>query len=301
MFQVPILIVIYNRIEETHNLFQIIRQIAPKQLFVAADGEDKEKKFDYAKCIRTRNVIKPEWDCELKTFFSDEHLGKAQMVYQAISWFFDNVPEGIILFDDNLPHLEFFPYCELLLDKYRDNSEIMHISGSNFHKKKKTKKLNNSYYFSAYSFIWGFATWKRVWDHFDLSMEEFEDVDFQEILSIYMEKKKEKKKWLRIFNILNKNKLDLWEYKYNFHIWLHEGLCITPKVNLVKNVGFKHGKRVVRKLMKKTKPILPLNHPTRVRHNKVLDKYTFKKVYKRSFFIILSSILRSFFGKKFKL
>jgi hypothetical protein len=278
MFKTPILLVLYNRVDETHNLFQIIRKIKPEKLYVAADGAKKNIPIDYQMCLKTRSVIMPEWKCETKFLFHDEHLGKSKNAYQAISWMFEEEEEGIILFDDTMPNLDFFHYCEQLLEKYRDVPEIMHI-GANYLERKK-KYLKNSYFYSAYSFIWGFATWKRAWQGFGLEISN--DLDFiNKIIDQYVKNPIERIFCHRIYHSLKKHNLDYWEYQYNFHIWRNHGLCISPTVNLVTNVGFKKRKRRIRKLMKKTAPILPLQHPENIERNLRADAYTFKKVYRR--------------------
>lgn len=290
MFNTPILLVLYNRTEDTHNLFQIIRKIKPSKLYVAADGANREVSLDYQKCLQTRSVIMPEWQCETKKFFHDEHLGKSKNVYKAISWFFENEEEGIILFDDTLPNLDFFHYCAQLLEKYRDNPEVLHI-GANYLERRK-KYLKNSYHFTAYAFIWGFATWRKTWEGFDLEMKQEPEKVFA-VINKYATNPIERIFCHRIYNVLRKHNLDYWEYQYNFHIWLKNGLCISPNVNLVTNVGFKQRKRRIRRLMKSTKNILPLDHPqTIVRHRRA-DNYTFKKVYQRR----LSRIFADFFNE----
>jgi len=278
MFKTPILLVLYNRVEDTHNLFQIIRKIKPEKLYVAADGANRNIPIDYQMCLKTRSVIMPEWKCETKFLFHDEHIGKSKNVFQAISWMFEQEEEGIILFDDTMPNLDFFHYCEQLLEKYRDVPEIMHI-GANYLKRKK-KYLKDSYHYTAYSFIWGFATWRRAWRGFTLDMKMPSEKVFK-VIDKYVSKPIERMYCHGIYNKLLKYNLDYWEYQYNFHIWLHNGLCISPNVNLVTNVGFKKRKRHIRKLMKETAPILPIQHPELIVRNRRSDNYIFKKVYLR--------------------
>jgi hypothetical protein len=285
MFKTPILLVLYNRVDETHNLFQIIRKIKPEKLYVAADGANKAIPLDYQICLKTRSIIMPEWECDAKYLFHDEHIGKSQNVLQAVSWMFEQEEEGIVLFDDNLPHIDFFHYCEELLEKYRDVPQIMHI-GANYLERKK-KYLKNSYHYTAYSFIWGFATWRNAWQGFDLEIRMVPEEVFK-IIDKYVSHPLEKMFCHRIHNVLRKHNLDYWEYQYNFHIWRNNGLCISPNVNLVTNVGFKKRKRRVRKLMKKAAPILPLQHPDTIERNKRADSYTFKKVYRRRLIRIFS-------------
>jgi hypothetical protein len=262
----------------------------PEKLYVAADGPNKAIPIDYQICLKTRSIIVPEWKCDAKYLFHDEHIGKSKNVVQAISWMFEQEEEGIVLFDDNLPNIDFFHYCEELLEKYRNIPQIMHI-GANYLERRK-KYLKNSYHYTAYSFIWGFATWRRAWQGFDLEIR-MEPEEVFKIIDKYVSNPLEKMFCHRIHNVLRKHNLDYWEYQYNFHIWQHNGLCISPNVNLVTNVGFKKRKRRVRKLMKKASPILPLQHPATIERNKRADDYTFKKVYRRR----LSRIFADWFNE----
>jgi len=279
MFKTPVLLILYNRVDETHNLFQIIRKIKPEKLYVAADGANRKIPIDYQICLKTRSVIMPEWKCEIKYLFHDEHLGKSKNVHQAISWLFEHEEEGIILFDDTLPNIDFFHYCEQLLERYRNVPEVMHI-GANYLERRK-KYLKDSYHYTAYSFIWGFATWRSAWKGFNLEIRKNSDELFNNVVNKYVTNPLEKIFCHRIYNTLSKYNLDYWEYQYNFHIWMHSGLCISPNVNLVTNVGFKKRRRRIRKLMKETAPILPLQHPGSIERNRKADNYIFRKVYKR--------------------
>lgn len=295
MFKTPVLLVLYNRVEDTHNLFQIIRKIKPEKLYVAADGANRKIPIDYQMCLKTRSVIMPEWKCKTQFLFHEDHLGKSKNVYNAISWFFKHEEEGIVLFDDTMPNLDFFHYCEELLEKYRSVPEIMHI-GANYLERKK-KYLKDSYHYTAYSFIWGFATWRRAWEGFDLKMEKEPEEVFN-VIDKYVSNPLEKIFCHRIYNNLRKHNLDYWEYQYNFHIWVNNGLCISPNVNLVTNVGFKKRRRRIRKLMKKTANILPLQHPETIERNKRADNYIFKKVYRRTLWRVFEDWFKELLGKE---
>lgn len=281
MFKVPVLVVIHDRVEYAHNLFQIIRSIKPAKLYVAADGTNQNDWVSYTNCMRSRSVFIPEWECELHELQKDEQLGKAKMIQQALTWFFSHEPEGIVLFDDTLPNHDFFYYCEQLLDRYRDNKKIVHISGTNFLKKKNKDK--KSYHFSAYPGLWGFATWADRFQGFSLDMALLEGENFSKLMSGYFQKNTEKLYWLRRYYVLKKHKLDIWEYQYIYHTWYLRGLSVTPNVNLVTNIGLKDRKRKIRKLMRNTENILPLTHPEEIVQNKEMDKYAFKHVYNKAF------------------
>ena len=149
-FNTPILFLIFNRPDTTQIVFEEIKKQKPKYLFVAADGVRSHIIEDMEKCKDTRNLVLKgiDWDCEVKTLFRDENLGCGVAVSEAITWFFENVEQGIILEDDCLPHPSFFGYCETLLEKYNDNENVYVISGDNFQNGKQTG--NASYFFSNY-------------------------------------------------------------------------------------------------------------------------------------------------------
>ena len=124
---------IFNRPDTTYEVFESIRKIKPKKLFVSADGPRAGKPGEDEKCRLTRDVInKIDWDCELHTNFSESNLGCKRGVTKGINWFFDNVDEGIILEDDCLADPSFFTLCSELLEKYRGDESVMHIGGVNF-------------------------------------------------------------------------------------------------------------------------------------------------------------------------
>jgi hypothetical protein len=152
-------------------VFERIRAIKPHKLFIAADGPRLDRSAEIEKCLQAREIISQiDWQCELKTLFKAENSGPFWGPVSAISWFFKEVEEGIILEDDCLPDLSFFTFCEQLLEYYRNETKIMHISGSNFQFGQKHGK--DSYYFSKYTHVWGWATWKRAWQHyFDMRKE----------------------------------------------------------------------------------------------------------------------------------
>ena len=132
MFNTPILLLVFNRPEETKTVLNQISAIKPRQLFVAADAPRLGNEKDEMLCTQTRQLFdRIDWDCEIKTLFRTQNLGCGKAVSQAITWFFENVEEGIILEDDCLPDISFFRFCAELLAKYRTDNEVMSISGSN--------------------------------------------------------------------------------------------------------------------------------------------------------------------------
>ncbi|MFZ4799531.1 MAG: nucleotide-diphospho-sugar transferase [Bacteroidia bacterium] len=298
-FETPILFLIFNRPDTTVRIFEEIRKRKPKYLFVAADGARTTKTGEAELCLQTRDIIKQvDWDCDVKTLFREQNLGCGKAVSSAITWFFENVEQGIILEDDCLPHPDFFNYCEELLNKYKENEQVMLISGDNF--QNGTKRGEASYYFSAYPHIWGWATWQRSWNKYDFTLENYSSKEFKVILKEYFRLWTEQQFWLNKFLLIKKQAINTWDYQFTFTIWENKGLAILPNVNLVSNIGFTdnstHTNDPNHKLANiPTFNILPLLHPTIIERNRVADEYYYKVYnYKTTLKIFYRIICRYF-------
>jgi FkbM family methyltransferase len=274
----PVLFLIFNRPELTLRVFDEIRKAQPGKLFIAADGPRKEKEGEAEKCEQTRSIVKKiDWQCEVKTLFRDKNLGCRDAVNSAITWFFKNVEEGIILEDDCLPDQSFFTFCQTMLEKHRNNEKIMHIGGVNFQDGQTRGKT--SYYFSNNIHIWGWATWKRAWDKYSLEMNSFEEFKKNnELLSTF------KNKTIADYHLNNLQKtyngeIDTWDYQWMYAIWKAKAFSIVPNKNLVTNIGFgadaTHTKEETGIFDIPAKTISGITHPSVIKINDKADEYTF--------------------------
>jgi hypothetical protein len=234
------LFLIFNRPDVTATVFEQIKRVKPARLYVAADGPRKQKESEQLLCEETRAIIDAiDWDCELKTLYRDENLGCKQAVSSAITWFFDNEEEGIILEDDCLPAISFFWFCDTLLQYYRDDNRVRHIAGCNFQEGQKWGEA--SYYFSNLSHVWGWASWRRVWKDYDVELSRYRADEAKKYLEQTFSDAYVIESWLNIFNDLKADKIDTWDYQLAFTNFFNNGLSIIPNVNLVSNLGFGAG------------------------------------------------------------
>jgi hypothetical protein len=229
----------FNRPNQTRILLNVLRTVKPKYLFVFQDGARNGNIDDYQKCNEVKNVLKEiNWECDINTFFPEKNLGCGKGPSSAISWFFDFVEEGIILEDDCIPAPYFFTFCSEMLEKYRNNSQISFVGGTNFINNEYEKKL--TYYFSSGHFgTWGWATWKRTWMKFDYYLNGITYVDFKKLIKSYYSNFRIKEYWLEIFLKVKNNRLydTCWDYQFYFSTWNSNQLAIIPSQNLVKNIG----------------------------------------------------------------
>lgn len=238
-FRTAVLLVIFNRPETTRRVFEAIRRIKPPRLYIAADGPRKNVKADILNCRETRKIANEvDWNCEVKTLFRDENLNCGIGPSSAFSWFFEHETEGIILEDDCLPTDSFFWFCEELLERYRDDTRVMHIGGNNFLNGWQHDE-NYSYYFSRNGHIWGWATWRRAWKLYDYQMKLYRRIRSKGYFNGFFVNPLEKFYRLRKFDLTtSRQKVDWWDYQWDFARFVNSGLAIVPQKNLVTNLGF---------------------------------------------------------------
>lgn len=280
-FETPILFLVFNRFDTAQRVFDEIRKQKPKYLYVAADGPRGSKIGEAEKCQKVRSLVDLiDWDCELKTLFRDENLGCAKAISSAITWFFQQVEQGIILEDDCVPHPDFFPYCEEMLNHYRDNETIKIISGDNFQDGQ--QRGSASYYFSAYPNIWGWASWRRTWEGYDLYLDQHTLSELKDALYFYFPSWNERQMWIDKFLTMKRQGVNTWDYQFQFHVWKNRGICINPNSNLISNIGF--GNDATHNFNKdsvgigiKTESILPIHHNNLIEVDKDADAYYYNK------------------------
>lgn len=272
----PVLLIIFNRPELTRRVLEAIAVVKPARLFVAADGPRGAP--DVEQCREARAAIAGvDWECELLTDFSDINLGCGIRVHTAVDWAFSHCDQLMVLEDDCVPGVPFFRFCEQLLEVYRDDERIMHISGNNFHAGESFTPY--SYYFSKYTHAWGWATWRRAWRHFDWAMKRWPEVRTAGLVEACCSDPYEREYWSSIFERMHQGAPDVWDYQWTFACWLQSGLAVLPSVNLVSNLGFgadaTHTKAQSEFLCRPTFDLGKIRHPPYVIRNVAADSVTF--------------------------
>jgi len=277
----PVAFFIFNRPDTTARVFEAIRRAAPARLLIVADGPRPERVGEAERCAAAREVVsRVDWPCEVSTDFSDENLGCRRRVTSGLDWVFRSVEEAIILEDDCLPEQSFFRFCQELLERYRSEERIMMISGDNFLSGEGTRR--DSYYFSRYPHIWGWATWRRVWERYDPDMKLWPKVRGDGWVERLFPQRRLARYWREAFAAVHSGALDTWDHQFTFCCLMQDGLCIMPEANLVSNLGFgadaTHTKAACRLAELPTEPIgFPLRHPSRIERDVPADRATEKE------------------------
>ena len=280
--ETPVLFITFRRPDTTKRVFERIRQAQPKRLYIAQNFPGSDNTEEIKKWNDVRAIIENiDWDCNVQRLYREHYLNAKTSISTAINWFFENEEEGIILEDDCLPHPTFFRFCEELLEKYRDDKRIAMISGDNFQFGR--KRTEYSYYFSRYTHIWGWASWRRAWVNNDVDMKLWPEIRDGGWLHDLLGDKKTVRYWRKIFENVYQGKIDTWDYQWMLSCWIQNGLTILPNINLVSNIGF--GPDAVNtKVKNKSAEIeietmkYPISHPDYILRDSVADFITEKKM-----------------------
>ena len=278
----PVVFIIFKRIDTTKKVFKLIHDYKPNKLYLIADGPKVIE--DNNKCSEVRNFVENniDWDCELIKVYSDTNLGCAKRVQTGLDYVFENEEMAIILEDDTQPDPSFFNFCEELLERYKHDKRVAHISGCNLHSN--AVNLKESYCFSSIVNIWGWATWKRAWGNYDIKMPAWDKEDKSSFISHWCSHVKSRKAIRKMFDLHCNNKEPwTWDCQWVYACWKMNGLSIVPSRNLVSNLGIgpdaSNTKQRVRINMFPFKiecMTYPLDHPSVILNRKFDFSYYFK-------------------------
>lgn len=232
----PVVLFIFNRPDLTSRLFEVIRKVRPPSLLIVADGPRPDRRGEAALCAAARRAVsKVDWPCEVYTNASPVNLGCRERVASGLSWAFGQVGEAILLEDDCLPSVSFFRFCQEMLERYRTDLRVLTVSGYNFESR---TDCTSSYFYSKYPHVWGWATWRRVWSHYDVRMSSWPIAKRTGELSHCFATRNEARFWTNTFDAVYDGRIDTWDAQLVYLAFKNRGLTIVPRVSLVENTGF---------------------------------------------------------------
>lgn len=257
LIDVPVALIFFNRPEPLEKVFEQIKLAKPSKLYLIQDGARKSNSKDEINMEKCRNIVSDiDWECEVYRNYAKENLSTGMRIYSGISWAFENEDRLVILEDDCVPSQSFFIFCEELLEKYKNDERINMISGMNH---LGAHECDTSYFFSERGAIWGWATWKRVWELVDYEMSFVEDENIATLLNKtivpkYIAKTLKKRGKSTLEKLQRGEKLTAWSYQFRMVRHLYNQLVIVPQMNMISNIGLTndsvHASNSLRKMSK---------------------------------------------------
>ena len=309
MLHTPILLITFNRPKHTRRVLTEILKQEPQSLYVCQDGAREGNENDRIKCQEVRDVINELTSAyavahpnfSLFTLYSSLNLGCGPGPQAGITWFFENVEQGIIMEDDCLPHPDFFGYCEELLNRFKDNPQVQFVNSTLYHNR---WKCEGSYGLSHYMVTGAWAAWRSTWQGFDLDLHDLNAWKFRRQVLRQTKNRAEANWWFFIVKAIqaDRSKKSYWDYQMQIHLFKNNALTIHPAVNLISNIGFDpegtHTTWNDGRGDKSVFPILPLVHPHNIEVDTQIDAVCFAKRQSRGWFIDSLSFIKHLLKNK---
>ena len=228
----PVLVIAFNRPDLVRGLLKRIAAARPLRLFFAVDGARNEAEAELVRQTQSA-VSEISWSCEVKTFFRTENRGCRNAPPEAVSWFFGEVEEGIVLEDDCYPALGFLRFASELLERYRDDGRVGAITA--FNRYNLHTDAEASYHFSKELNIWAWASWRRVWEKHDVSLDRYVD-RIDGIIEGHTRNRRMRRYLRKAFEYV-RNGGATWDYQFGFSFIANGYLSVVPRERLVANQG----------------------------------------------------------------
>lgn len=235
--QAPVLVLGFNRPELLDRVLRVLESAGSRKIYVSLDGPREEHAQDAKLCDEAALVVERSAVTDASRLrVSQGNLGCREGMATGISWFFQQESEGIILEDDCLPNDSFLRFCDQMLEQYRDHSEVGHISGTRFFAE--NASVDSPAFFSQFASVWGWATWKDRWAHFEqINGSVVVQIDKSTVSAVSKAPGFHRFWWKQLNGIFN-GFIDTWDYVWQFSLWTSGKLAIVPPVNLIENQGF---------------------------------------------------------------
>jgi len=272
---VNVAFIIFKRPDCTARVFEQIRAARPERLFIIADGARADVPGEAERVAAARAACETvDWPCTVDRDYAEANMGCRRRVVSGLNRVFEMVEDAIILEDDILPDPSFFPFCRELLERYREDERIGSITG--FQYCQRMPDLDDSYFFSVYGSIWGWATWRRAWRRYDDEISEWPSLKRRKWHYRALPTRKVAKYFERIWDRTYADHR-AWGYRWFYTIRRNDFFSIMPRLSLVRNIGFGAeatqtmsdsvpGSSVVAESMS-----FPLRHPVEIVGNRCHD------------------------------
>ncbi|MGF1531045.1 MAG: hypothetical protein ACFCU4_06765 [Puniceicoccaceae bacterium] len=302
----PVLVIFFNRSDKVARLMARLREVKPEILLLASDGPRPGVAGEAGKVAAIREMVDGmvNWSCTIHRFYQEINLGCGLGPATAITRTFELYEEAIILEDDCVPDPSFFPYCAELLERYRDDPRVMVISGQAFVGVPRRREAD--YFFTRYPYTWGWASWRRAWELFDLNLSDYQAILDEGWMEDVFEERQMRRVWRRRFEwVKDFRDPSVWDFQWFFACIFKGGLSVSPYENLVDYIGFGDGATHTNDagrfpVCKPTGVRFPLRHPRLVVRDRLADRAIGRRYYAYNEFLFqVAAIGRRWMPRRF--
>ncbi len=248
---ISVLLLFHARPDNFSQVWEEVRKARPARLFLYQDGPRKNSN-DMEGIMACRELVKEEnidWQCEVHRLYQEENYGCDPSGFMSHRWAFSQTDKCIVLEDDVVPSQSFFTFCKEMLDRYEHNERITMIAGFNTDEVSQLPKSSSqeegnstpSYFFTRAFSIWGWASWARVVNQWEGDYAFVKDhARFKELCA----KVKREKIFTWMPKVCRDHSLSgraHFESIFWAYMFMHDGLAIMPRMNMINNIGLQGG------------------------------------------------------------
>ena len=246
LFQIPVVLVGFNRPDVTRRNIAALQALRPAEVFLILDGPRSTHPEDQTRCEEVRRLVtSQDWPGRVHTRFAERNLGLEANIELGMDWVFDQVDRAIVMEDDCIGDRSFFTFCEELLDRYADEPRVWQIAGDN---KGVPAELfaERSYAFSTWASVWGWATWADRWQAHRASFDR-DHAGAEERVGMTPRTAPSRRRTpvaphpealVAVVSQEENGDLRGWDHHWWVTIMSQRGLSVTPVLNLVENDGY---------------------------------------------------------------
>ncbi len=175
-----------------------------------------------------------DWACVVERNYQAVNRGCDPSGYLAQAWAFSRTDKLIVLEDDCVPAVSFFSFCKALLDRYEDDSSVWMIAGFNAVEK---VDIAESYFFTDVFSIWGWASWRRVFNTWDSTYQWLSDEQQRRKIEEAIRAKHLRSDLLPMCRAHKDSGVPHFETIFWASMLLHDGVAIMSAKNQINNIG----------------------------------------------------------------
>lgn len=290
-----VVFIVFKNLDSTKQVFATIREAQPKRLYVVADAARDHISGEKEKVEEVRNYVEEhiDWECDVFKNYAHSNMGCGRRISSGLDWVFEQEEQAIILEDDCVPNATFFQYCQEMLEHYKNDERILMISGNNPYAA--NYQSEKTYYFSKAMFMWGWATWRRVWQLYDYDLKSWpenrKNTVFKHILPA-------RARWVYMaeFEAAYRHEFDVWSYQLMYLGMLGNKFNIVPSKSHVNNIGFHeeatHTFRLPKWMKQEVYPVqFPINYRDDAQWDKDFDWSYFKTANRHGIIVKIKQIM----------
>lgn len=234
MEKAPIVLLAYNRPEHLERTIAALKQnteAAQTDLYIYCDGA--KTKADEPQVERVREIARRvDGFKTLNLVMRERNMGLANNVIDSVTRVVNTFGRVIVVEDDLVVAPYFLQFMNDALEMYKDEDRVGHIQACDF-----TQASLPDTFLIQWTGSWGWATWKRAWQHFNPDGKALLD----QLCSRGLAQRFDfngKYGFTRMLRRQTEGKNDSWAIRWNASLFLEGILSLNVGRSLVANEGF---------------------------------------------------------------